>query len=150
MASVVVAITGAVLFGRKLGPPNLKIAADPIGTPTPTVVRPDRRQARVSGEAFSGQGSWVMSSLPECFVETSLTRGSLAEVQHAIPPAAQRIAPGTVIRRADCTLTVRADDLLIARGADRLRVPPEAGLYRKGALLTLVAHSGDRVEVRTY
>jgi len=45
---------------------------------------------------------------------------------------------------------VRPHDLIVRRGDDRLRVPPEAALYRVDGRLTLVARSGATVEIRRY
>jgi hypothetical protein len=131
---------------------DLKITGKVTGTPTPTVEVADRTHATPRPtETFSGSGNWTMSSLPACFEERMRTRGKLADLRMSIPPQSRRIAPGTVLRRGDCTVMVRAHDIWIARGIDRVRVPPEARLYREGdAGLVLVAIDGDRAEIRHY
>jgi hypothetical protein len=45
---------------------------------------------------------------------------------------------------------VRDRELWIARGADRLRVPPDAYLYRDAGGLTLVFIHGAQAEIRKY
>ncbi len=91
-----------------------------------------------------------MSSLPGCFVERERLRGSLALLRAKFPPPQQRLRPGSSVRAGDCTLSVGAHDLWIARGNDRLRVPPEARLFREHTSLTLVFVSGERAEIRRY
>ena len=99
----------------------------------------------------SGQGPWVMSALPGCFDEQRPTIGASAAVVKFLPPARERIAPGTTLRWNDCTVRVGADDVRIARGSDRLRVPPQARLYAHGEELTLVwAGASGRTEIRVY
>jgi hypothetical protein len=149
-SAALVAIVGTIVFAHRSAPPDLRISDKVAGTPTPTVERPDADASARAKTAFVGQGSWVMSSLPACFDEQRLVRGSLADVRAELPPAADRLPPATVIRRGACTLVVGAHDLVIARGPDRLRVPPEAALYRRGERLTLVARTGNRVEIRVY
>lgn len=91
-----------------------------------------------------------MSSLPSCFVEQYHQFGRLDELRAKFPPDSQRVAPGTVVRAANCTIVVRPHELWISRDSDRLRVPREARLYRAGDRLTLIFIEGGRAEIRHY
>jgi hypothetical protein len=76
--------------------------------------------------------------------------GPAAAVRAKLPPAGDRIAPGTTLQVGSCTLVVRARDIWVDRGPDRLRVPPEAALYRVDGHLVLTARSGGQLEIRRY
>ncbi len=91
-----------------------------------------------------------MSSLPECFREREFTRGTLADLRAKFPPASARIRPPAVVRSGDCTIVVGERELWIARGLDRLRVPPQAELFRDATGLTLVYVEGTHAEIRRY
>ena len=147
IATAIVVAIGGLLFAHRLAPPDLRIVAKPTGTPT---VETHVAEAPATAPPFSGQGPWVLSALPGCFDEQSRVSGPAAALLAKVPPAAERIAPGTTLRAGDCTLIVRAHDIWVARGPDRLRVPPDAALYRIGGGLTLVARSGGRIEIRRY
>ncbi len=99
---------------------------------------------------FVGQGGWVLSALPACFTQQSSTQGPSALLAPDVPQDALRIAPGTTLRRGSCTVLVRPHDIWVYRGADRLRVPPEARLYHGPQGLTLVYEHAGRTEVRVY
>ncbi len=47
-------------------------------------------------------------------------------------------------------MIVHARDIWVERGSDRLRVPPEAALYRIDGHLVLAVKSGDQLEIRRY
>jgi hypothetical protein len=145
-----VAIFGALAFAHRAGPPDLRITGKVSGTPTPTVERPDASGAPRAAGAFAASGSWTMSSLPDCFFEQERVRGGVAQLRGKFPPAAQRLAPGTVVRAGDCAIEVRDRELWISRGPDRLRVPPDARLYRHAGGLTLVVVDGGHAEIRRY
>jgi hypothetical protein len=148
IATLIVVVLGSIVFALRRPAPDLRIAA-PVAGGTPTV---EQRvpEVPVTPRPFTGQGPWVLSALPLCFDEQSRIRGPLADLRKKLPPAADRIAPGTTIHAGDCTVRVRPHDLLVDRGADRLRVPPESALYRVAGRLTLVARSGGKVEIRRY
>jgi hypothetical protein len=145
-----VAAVGAVAFARRGGLRDFTVAGVVHGTPTPTAQQPATAGSAPPRTAFIATGSWAMSALPGCFVETERVRGGIAELHGKFPPAATRVSPGSVVRFADCTIAVRADDLVIERGADRLRVPPQARLYRSAGRLTLVVIDGTHAEIRRY
>ena len=147
IATAIVVVFGGIVFAHRLTPPNLRISAQPSGTPTVETRSP---RTAATNAPFSGQGPWVLSALPGCFDEQSRVSGPFAALREKLPPAAARIAPGTTLRIGDCTLTVRARDIWVDRGPDRLRVPPEAALYRVDGGLTLTVHTGVQLEIRHY
>jgi hypothetical protein len=146
-ATAIVVLIGSLVFAHQLKSPDLRIVAQPTGTPTMT--RPDGG-ADAAGGGFSGQGAWVLSALPSCFDEQSRVRGPAAQMRAKVPPAAERIPAGTAFTRGDCAVVVGPDDIRVTRGSDRVRVPPPAALYRDGAGLTLVTSSAGSIEVRRY
>ncbi len=148
LATLIVVVLGSIVFAHRLAPPNLRVSAQATGTPT--VESPARPEPRATSEAFSAQGPWVLSALPLCFDEQSRISGPLADLRAKLPSAAKRIPPGTTLTSGECTLQVRSHDVLVRRGDDRLRVPPESALYRVDGRLTLVARSGTTVEIRRY
>jgi len=147
IATAIVVVVGSIVFAHRLAAPDLRISARPTGTPT---VETRFSEAPATARPFTGQGPWVLSALPDCFDEQSRLRGPLAEVRAKLPPAADRIAPGTTLRVGPCTLVVRARDIWVDRGSDRLRVPPQAELYRVAGRLTLAVRSGGELEIRRY
>jgi hypothetical protein len=147
IATAIVVALGGLLFAHRLAPPDLRISAKPTGTPT---VETRVAQAPSTPVPFSGQGAWVLSALPDCFDEQSRASGPAADLRAKVPPAADRIAPGTTLHVAACTLLVRPRDIWVDRGPDRLRVPPDAALYRVDGELTLVVRTGGRMEIRRY
>ncbi len=92
----------------------------------------------------------MLSALPSCFVQQQSMSGKAAQLAHDLPPERLRIAPGTTLRRGNCVVTVRAHDILVARGADRLHVPAEARLYDTPKGLTLVYERHGRTQIRVY
>jgi hypothetical protein len=76
--------------------------------------------------------------------------GPFAALEAKLPPAADRIAPGTTLHAGGCTLLVRPRDIWVDRGSDRLRVPPEAALYRVDGRLVLTVRTGAQLEIRHY
>ena len=147
IATAIVVIFGSIVFAHRLAPPDLRISAQPSGTPT---VQTRFSEAPATAKPFTGQGPWVLSALPGCFEEQSRVSGPFEEVQAKLPPAADRIAPGTTLRVGECSLAVRARDIWVSRGSDRLRVPPDAALYRVDGHLTLAVRSGGQLEIRRY
>jgi hypothetical protein len=147
IATLIVVIFGSIVFAHRLTQPDLRISARPTGTPT---VETHVAEAPATARPFSGQGPWVLSALPGCFDEQSRISGPAVEVAPKLPPADDRIAPGTTLKIATCTLVVRARDIWVDRGPDRLRVPPEAALYRVDGHLVLTVRSGPQLEIRRY
>ncbi len=84
IAAAIVTIFGGIVFAHRLAPPDLRISAQPSGTPT---VETRVAQAPATARPFTGQGPWVLSALPDCFDEQSRVRGPYAEVEAKLPPA---------------------------------------------------------------
>jgi hypothetical protein len=148
LATLIVVVFGSIVFARRLAPPDLRISAQPTGTPT--VESPSRPAPPATPGAFAAEGPWVLSALPGCFDEQSRIVGPVRDLTAKIPPASDRIAPGTSLTAGSCTIVVRPHDLIVRRDADRLRVPPEADLYRVDGRLTLVVRNGSTLEIRRY
>ncbi len=148
VATLIVVAFGSLVFAHRLASPDLRVSARATGTPT--VESPSRPDAAATIAAFSAEGPWVLSALPACFDEQSRISGPLTALRAKLPDAGRRIAPGTVLTSGECTVQVRAHDLLVRRGDDHMRVPPESALYRVDGHLTLVARSGATVEIRRY
>jgi hypothetical protein len=147
IATAIVVVFGGIVFAHRLAQPDLQISAQPTGTPT---VETHYAEAPATARPFTGQGPWVLSALPGCFDEQSRVSGPFAAVRAKLPPEADRIAPGTSLQVAACTLVVRARDIWVERGPDRLRVPPEATLYRVDGHLVLAVRTGTQLEIRRY
>jgi hypothetical protein len=92
----------------------------------------------------------VLSALPACFDERSRMSGPAETLAARVPPASARIDAPATLRAGDCTVLVRPHDLWVVRGKDRLRVPPEAELFRVDGGLTLVVRTGSQLEIRRY
>lgn len=150
VATLVVVAIGSIAFARRGTPPDLKIVGKVSGTPTPTAQRPDAVETLPAKAPFIGSGSWVMSSLPTCFHERERISGNLTDVRSKFPSTSERVRPPSIVLSGDCTLTVRDHEVWISRGDDRLRVPPDAFLYREPGGLTLVYIHGNRAEIRRY
>ena len=148
IATLIVVAFGSVVFALRRPAPDLRISA-PVAGGTPTV---ETRvpEVLVTPRPFTGQGPWVLSALPDCFDEQSRVSGPAAAVAAKLPPAGDRIAPGSTLHVKNCTLLVRAHDIWVDRGPDRLRVPPEARLYQVGGRLVLSARSDGQLEIRRY
>jgi hypothetical protein len=147
IATAIVIVIGSIVFAHRLAPPDLKITAQPSGTPT---VETHVAEAPATARPFTGQGPWVLSALPGCFDEQSRVSGPYAALAGKLPPAAARVAPGTVLSVGDCTVQIRQRDIWVVRGPDRLRVPPEAALYRVDGRLVLTVHTGRKLDIRRY
>jgi hypothetical protein len=147
-ATVIVVLVGALLAAHRLGPPDLRIAGR--GEGTPTVERPAPPEVPRTPPPFRGTGTWVLSALPACFEERARLRGPVAELAAKIPPPSERITAPATLAAGPCTLYVQPHELWVERGPDRLRVPPDAALYRVDGRLTLVVRTGATVEIRRY
>ena len=147
-AIVVVVLVGGVLAAHRLGPPNLRIEGRASGTPS--VEGSARPEPSVPPPPFTGTGTWVLSALPACFDERSRLRGPVTALEAKIPPASERIAAPATFAVGPCTLRVEPHEVWVTRGPDRMRVPPDAALYRVAGRLVLVVRSGPTVEIRRY
>ena len=77
-------------------------------------------------------------------------RGPAAALAAKIPPASDRIAAPATLEVGPCTLQVEPHEVWVTRGPDRMRVPPDAALYRVAGRLVLVVRTGSTVEIRRY
>ena len=152
IATLIVVAIGSVVFAHRLGSlRDFNVEGTPRPGQTPTNTRGDAAEAPRPARSFGADGPWVMSALPDCFDQQKSTIGPTDLVRTQIPPERERIAPGTRIVWNDCAIIVGANDVTVARGSDRLRVPPQARLYRSGTALVLVwTSSYGRTEIRTY
>jgi hypothetical protein len=150
IATLIVVLVGGAVFAHRIATlRDFDVQARATGTPTPT--RGSGDKPTVPFGDFTGEGPWVLSALPSCFIQTqSVTGPSSSPLSGARPPARERIAPGTTLHRGNCLVMVRAHDIWIARGADRLRVPPEARLYDTPKGLTLVYERHGLTQIRVY
>ncbi len=101
-------------------------------------------------EGVTGNAPWALSALPGCFEQRSDTTGSASYVKGQLPAGAQLVRPGTRLTYGTCTILVRGDELLVERGSDRMRVPPDARLYTIGTSLALLRTSGSITDLRIY
>lgn len=152
IATVIVVAIGSVVFAHRVASlRDFTVEGSPRPGQTPTNTRGNAREASRPAHDFAADGPWVMSALPDCFEQQKSTIGPIGLVRAQIPPERDRVAPGTRIVWNDCAIAVGASDVTIARGSDRLRVPPQARLYRRGDALVLVWTSRyGRTEIRTY
>lgn len=150
IASVLVLAIGTAIFAhRQAGLRDFDVRGTPSPLMTPTITRGVGDEAATPAH-FVGEGPWVLSALPGCFEQKSSIVGPSLQLTHHIPPDRERIRASTTLRRGNCTLVIRAHDVWVYRGTDRLRIPPEARLYAAPAGLTLVYEHDGRTEVRIY
>jgi hypothetical protein len=100
--------------------------------------------------AITGDAPWALSALPDCFEPISESRGHVGYVRAHIPAGARAVPPGTHLSFGPCTILVEKGELVVRRGADRLRIPPNATLYRKGSSLILLRTTRSSAVLRTY
>lgn len=151
VATAIVVLIGAAIFAhRQATLRDFDVRGTPSPGMTPTITRGAGDDVTAPAAQFVGEGPWVLSALPGCFVQKSSIVGPSLQLTHHIPPDRERIRASTTLRRGNCTLVVRAHDIWVYRGADRLRIPPEARLYAAAAGLTLVFERDGRTEVRIY
>jgi len=151
IAAAIVVVLGSLAFAHRLATGGWTMRPDRTATRRVNPGNANGGYRTTPPPYFTGQGDWVMSALPGCFIQESSLSGPSAAVAADVPRAALRIPPGTTLRFGDCRLLVRADDVWIWRGADRVRVPPRAALYRAPAgELTLVDRRGGTTTIRVY
>ena len=150
MATIIVVAFGSVVFAHRFAVNGWKLHADATGPPSAAHGNSNEGFVATPAPFFVGQGPWVLSALPACFVQQSSKQGPSRLMHADVPQDAARIAPGTTLHRANCNVLVRAHDIWVYRGGDRLRVPPEARLYNGPEGLTLVYEHAGRTEVRVY
>jgi hypothetical protein len=150
IAALIVFAAGSVLFAHRLAMQGWKIHADATGRPSAAHGNSNEGFVTTPEPYFVGQGGWVLSALPGCFEQISAIEGPSQALTFHVPPARRRIAAGTSVRSGNCRVLVRAHDLWVWRGKDRLRVPPESRLYAANEGFTLVYEHAGFSEVRVY
>ncbi len=150
VATVIVFAIGTIAFAHRIATTGWKLHPDTKVTRPTAYGNGNSGFDMTPAPSFVGQGSWVLSALPSCFTQQSAKEGPTPLLARDIPPQRSRIVPGTTLRRGNCTVDVRDDDILVTRGRDRLRVPPDAQLYATPPGLTLVYRRGDYTEIRVY
>jgi hypothetical protein len=150
-AAAIVLGGGSLMFaGHTIIARDWDVRATPRPGMTPTITRGADRSSPRPAATFTGDGPWVMSALPACFDEVKSVTGLTVKI-HDLPRAAVRIPAGTVLQWSTCRVEVRADEVLVTRGTDVLRVPARAALFHGVAgRLVLVWSKDGRTEVRTY
>ncbi|HTZ55649.1 MAG TPA: hypothetical protein VMB20_11355 [Candidatus Acidoferrum sp.] len=101
-------------------------------------------------DSVTGNAPWALSALPDCFAQRSETSGSATYVEARLPAGAQPVPAGARLTYGPCTILVRRGELLVERGSDRLRVPPESRLYTVNGTLALLRTSGSTTDLRIY
>ncbi|MDQ6941874.1 MAG: hypothetical protein M3169_05070 [Candidatus Eremiobacteraeota bacterium] len=150
IATVIIVAFGSIVFAHRFAVNGWKMHAEATGPPSTAHGNSNEGFVATPSPFFIGQGPWVMSALPSCFVQQSSKTGPSRLLHADVPQPALRIAPGTTLHRANCTVLVRPHDIWVYRGGDRLRVPPEARLYNGPEGLTLVYEHAGHTEVRVY
>jgi hypothetical protein len=146
-AIVLVAGTVFSLYVKHRG--DIRVASVQVAmSPKPTEQERDTAP-RIVG-AYAAAGAWVMSALPDCFVQTKEVTGPIAYVRASLPADAVRLPAGTRFTERACVVSVRANDVEIARGEDRFLVTAPAQLLRRGSSLVLVRPRGAVGEARFY
>jgi len=150
--AIATALVAAVLLIVLALPRGSRVAGDSTyssgrGTPGPA-----QRDARTATTAPTiGEAPWALDVLPECFHELSRASGAPAFARARLPPAGHELPAGTVLRVADCTLTIGPGRAVVTRGVDRLIVPPLARFYRDGSRrIVLDRADGGREDVRVF
>ena len=150
IATVIVVAFGSIVVANRLASNGWKLSAQARATPPPARGNANAGFVATPPPFFDGQGGWVLSALPGCFEQLSSIEGPSQALIFHVPPPRERIAPGTRIRSGNCTVLVRAHDVWVERGKDRLRVPPEARMFAAKPGLTLVYEHAGHTEVRVY
>ena len=92
---------------------------------------PPRAQAASteSPRAVRGDAPWAMSAVPECFHQQREVHGPATYVRAHMPGGARPLPSGTTLRVGDCEVRVAGGSVVLRRGVESLRVPPQATLY---------------------
>ncbi len=119
----------------------------------PVSPKPAQAEAQVGRRhgAFTGDAPWALSALPECFDQTSKsTSPTLPYIIAHLPAGASMVRPPATLRYSDCTLRVTGDEVLVDRGSDHLRIPPQARIYTAPGKVALLRGSEGGYELRVY
>lgn len=117
---------------------------------TPKPAQNEAEAARKHG-AFRGDAPWALSALPECFDQTSKsTSPTLPFIIAHLPNGSAMVRPPATLRYSDCTLRVTGDAVLVDRGGDHMRIPPQSRLYTAPGKIALLRGSNGGYELRVY
>ena len=145
-ATLLVAAFVFAVTARKYLPPDLRISAPATGTPS--APRVEASESPGTEPPVRGDAPWALSALPDCARQHSEDRGPAPAVRAKIPAGARAVdAP---VLAGPCTIEVRDDAIWVARGGDRLRIPPVAHLFAWGGRYYLFRQDGSRGELRIY
>jgi hypothetical protein len=149
IATVLVAAVLLIVLALPRGPHGAGVSTYSSGRGTPGPAQWDARTATTAPTI--GEAPWALDVLPECFHELARASGSPAFARAKLPRAGHELPAGTVLRVADCTLSIGSGRAVVSRGADRLIVPPLARFYRDGPRrIVLDRADGGREDVRVF
>ena len=118
IAAVIVIAIGSVLFAQRFSIGGFKVHADVKAPPPAAHGNANEGFVTTPEPFFDGQGGWVLSALPGCFTQLSSIEGPSQALVFHVPPARERIAPGTRVRNGNCTVLVRPHDVWVERGSN--------------------------------
>ena len=125
------------------------MSATPPAGATPSAARATQAGTRAQSR-FIGDAPWALSALPECLLQRRAFRApSAAGVLRHLPAGSVRVRAGTTLAVRDCTISTRAGDLEVRRGADRFHIPPPSVLYEIPGGYALL-HADGGAELRLY
>ena len=127
-----------------------KITIAPTTVPASPKAQPADTDSKRVDVAFHGDAQWALSELPDCVIQATLTEGNITFVRSHIPATAREIAPGSMLHYGPCTISVMNGEAVVARGADRMHIPPHVSFFQAGADLLLLRTTGTHGELRTY
>ena len=149
IATCIVVLFGAVAAAvHRAGGPLRMASVQTTGSPSPP-----RREApsTFTPGPVTGDAPWALSAVPECFHQESETAGSERFVLARIPHGASLAPPGVTVTSRDCIVWARASDVVLVRGAERLRVPSgRLLLLRDRSRIALLAQDAGRTVLREY
>jgi hypothetical protein len=141
----IVAVVAAYAMRDRL---RLKIAS--VNVPVPPKAAQSAPPSNRTPPPLRGAAPWALSAVPECFQQTSKATGTLAYVLGHLAPGAVMLRPGSVVRAADCVVTVRSDSVELDRRSDRLLVPAPSRLYRRSGGYALLEGEPTGYVLRNY
>ena len=127
---------------------RIKIASVNVAVP-PKPAEPLGMNGASQG-VLRGDAPWALSALPDCLHQRSESTGSAGYVRTQLPSGLIPVAPGSKLTYGPCTISVVDGEAYVARGSDRLRIPPHVQFYRAPGVLALLRSSGSTAELRIY
>lgn len=130
---------------------QLAIKIKSVFVPVPPKAAQREAEGPRKAVAFTGDAPWALSALPECFEQTSKsTAPTLQYIEGHLPSGAAMVRPPAKLQYADCTVRVVGDEVLVDRGADHMRIPPQARIYTAPGSLSLLRGANGGYELRVY